>query len=83
MRATAGSLRLRRAAAVTAAAGAAAAVTAVALTATAQAARPHGIVIPALHDAASDQPIPYTPACGQAGRSRSASSPPTGATCPT
>jgi hypothetical protein len=27
---------------------------------------PHGIVIPALHDAANDQPIPYTPVCGRA-----------------
>jgi hypothetical protein len=28
---------------------------------------PHGAVIPVLHDAASDQPIPYTPVCGHAG----------------
>ena len=47
-----------------AAAGAALAVTAIALTFTAQGTA-HGIVIPALHDAANDQPIPYTPACGQ------------------
>ena len=26
----------------------------------------HGMVIPALHDAASDRPIGYTPVCGQA-----------------
>ena len=26
----------------------------------------HGMVIPVLHDAASDQPLRYTPACGQA-----------------
>jgi len=26
----------------------------------------HGVVIPALHDAASDRPIPYTPVCGRA-----------------
>ena len=65
VRATAGSLRLRHTAAVTAAAGAALAVTAIALTFTAQVTG-YGIVIPALHDAASDQPIPYTPACGQA-----------------
>src|SRR5580658_4909683 len=27
---------------------------------------PYGVVIPALHNAASDRPIPYTPVCGQA-----------------
>src|SRR6202035_2988852 len=26
----------------------------------------YGTVIPALHDAANDRPIPYTPVCGQA-----------------
>ena len=46
-------------------AGVAAAGTAIGLAATAQLG-PHGMVIPALHDAASDRPIPYTPVCGQA-----------------
>ncbi len=27
---------------------------------------PHGMIIPALHDAANDKPIPYTPVCGSA-----------------
>ena len=53
---------LRVAAALTAA-GLAAAGTAVALAGTGRL-DPHGmIVIPALHDAASDQPVRYTPAC--------------------
>ncbi|HTT55345.1 MAG TPA: hypothetical protein VMH35_28475 [Streptosporangiaceae bacterium] len=65
VRATAGSLRLRHTAAVTAAAGAALAITAIALALTAQVTA-YGVVIPALHDAASDRPIPYTPVCGQA-----------------
>ncbi len=48
-----------------AAAGLAAAGTAVALAGTGRL-DPHGmIVIPALHDAASDQPLRYTPACGR------------------
>jgi len=46
-------------------AGVAAAGTAVGLADTARPG-PHGMVIPALHDAASDRPIPYTPACGHA-----------------
>jgi hypothetical protein len=62
----AGGPRLRLSAAVVTGAGAAAAVTAVALVLTAQAG-PHGAVIPALHDAANDRPIPYTPVCGRAG----------------
>jgi hypothetical protein len=59
--------RIRASAAMLAAAGLAAAGTAVGL---AGAARldPHGMtVIPALHDAASDQPVSYTPACGGTG----------------
>ena len=64
--ASAGGPRLRRSAAVVTAAGVAAAVTAVALASTAQVG-PNGAVIPALHDAASDRPILYTPVCGQAG----------------
>ncbi len=63
---SAGGLRLRWSAAVVTAIGAAAAVTAVALTWTAHVG-PYGTVIPALHDAANDRPIPYTPVCGQAG----------------
>ncbi len=62
----AGGPRLRLSAAVVTAIGAAAAVAAVTLTSTAHIG-PHGAVIPALHDAASDRLIPYTPVCGQAG----------------
>jgi hypothetical protein len=69
---------LRRAAAVITAAGTAALVTAAALAATARQVipgtsqvasvnAPMGMqgawIIPALHDAASDRPVPYTPAC--------------------
>jgi hypothetical protein len=63
---TAGSLRLRHIATVVSAAGAALTVTAIALTATAQVTS-YGTVIPALHDAASSRPIPYTPVCANAG----------------
>lgn len=62
----AGGPRLRRSAVVVTVTGAAAAVAAVALAFTAQVG-PYGTVIPALHDAASDRPIPYTPVCGNAG----------------
>jgi len=62
--ATSGGWRLRTGAAALAAAGLAAAGTAVGLAGTARL-DAHGMtVIPALHDAASDQPIRYTPACG-------------------
>jgi hypothetical protein len=61
----AGSLRLRRAAAVVTLAGVALAGTAVGLATTARQAY-DGIVIPALHDAASDRPLSYTPDCGHA-----------------
>ncbi|HSS91769.1 MAG TPA: hypothetical protein VLL69_20840 [Streptosporangiaceae bacterium] len=61
----AGGPGLRRAAAVVTLAGVAAAGTAVGLAGTAWRG-PHGMVIPALHDAANDQPIPYTPVCGRA-----------------
>lgn len=64
--ARAGGPRLRRSAAVITVAGAAAAVTAVVLASTATVG-PYGTVIPALHDAANDRPIPYTPVCGRAG----------------
>jgi hypothetical protein len=60
----AGGPGLRRAAAAVTLAGVAAAGTAVGLASTARLG-PHGMVIPALHDAASDQPIRYTPVCGQ------------------
>jgi hypothetical protein len=53
---------LRGAAAVLTVAGLAAAGTAVGLAGTARV-EPHGIVIPALHDAASDRPLPYSPVC--------------------
>jgi hypothetical protein len=62
----AGGPGLRRAAAVVTLAGVAAAGTAVGLASSAWRG-PHGIVIPALHDAANDRPIPYTPVCGHAG----------------
>jgi hypothetical protein len=45
-------------------AGVAAAATAVGLTGSARV-EAHGIVIPALHDAASDRPISYTPVCAR------------------
>jgi hypothetical protein len=50
---------------VAALAGVAAAGTAAGLASTARLGR-HGMVIPALHDAASDRPVPYSPACGHA-----------------
>ena len=56
---------LRWAAAVVTLAGVAAAGTAVGLAGTARL-RPNGMVIPALHDAANDRPIPYTPVCSHA-----------------
>ena len=57
--------RMRWLAAVITVAGLAAAGTAVALAGTGRL-DPHGmIVIPALHDAASDQPLRYTPACSR------------------
>ncbi|MGO8961682.1 MAG: hypothetical protein ACLQFR_30565 [Streptosporangiaceae bacterium] len=57
--------RLRQAAAVLAASGLAAAITAVALVGTGRP-DPHGmVVIPALHDAADDRPISYTPVCSR------------------
>jgi len=61
----AGGPRLRRAAAMITVAGVAATGTAAGLASTARLS-PHGIVIPALHDAASDQPIRYAPVCGRA-----------------
>jgi hypothetical protein len=57
---------LRRVAAAVTVAGLAAIGTAVGLAGTARV-EAHGIVIPALHDAASDRPIPYTPVCASAG----------------
>jgi hypothetical protein len=60
--AAAGGRWLRGAAAALAVAGLAAAGTAVGLAGTARL-EPHGIVIPALHDAASDRPVPYVPVC--------------------
>jgi hypothetical protein len=59
--------RLRRAAAVLSVAGLAATGTAVGLVGTARAGNA-GEVIPALHDAANDRQIAFTPLCGQAGR---------------
>ena len=63
--ARAGGQWLRRAAAVLTLAGVASAGTAVGLASTARESA-HGMVIPALHDAANDAPITYTPACGRA-----------------
>jgi hypothetical protein len=63
--ARAGSRWLRRAVAAGTLAGVALAATAVGLASSAQLAA-EGVVIPALHDAASDAPLPYTPVCGRA-----------------
>ncbi len=63
--ARAGGRGLRRAAAVLTLAGVVSAGTAVGLARTAQESA-HGMIIPALHDAANDAPISYTPACGRA-----------------
>jgi hypothetical protein len=63
--AAAGGRWLRRAAAVVTAAGLVAAGTGVALAGTARL-EAHGMVIPALHDAASDQATAYTPVCSHA-----------------
>jgi hypothetical protein len=63
--AAAGGRRLRCAAAVLTGAGLLAAGTGVGLAGTARL-EAHGIVIPVLHDGASDKPIPYTPVCGHA-----------------
>jgi hypothetical protein len=63
--ARAGAPALRRAAAVVTVAGLALAGTAIGLVDTAHLG-PHGVVIPALHDAANDRPISYTPVCGRA-----------------
>ena len=60
--AAAGGRWLRCAAAALTAAGLVAAGTAVGLAGTARL-EAHGIVIPALHDAASDRAVPYTPVC--------------------
>ncbi len=57
---------LRRAAAVLGVAGLAVAGTAIGLVGTARQGTA-GEVIPALHDAANDRPIAFTPVCGQAG----------------
>jgi hypothetical protein len=54
---------LRRAAAAVTVAGLAATGTAIGLAGTARL-EANGVVIPALHDAASDRAIPYTPVCG-------------------
>jgi hypothetical protein len=62
--ARAGGRWLRRAAAVLTLAGVASAGTAVGLATTARLSV-HGMIIPALHDAANDAPITYTPTCGR------------------
>ncbi len=61
--AQAGGRRLRRSAAVVAAAGLTAAITAGALVSTGRADQHGMVIIPALHDAANDRPIDYTPVC--------------------
>ena len=63
--ARAGGPWLRRAAAVVTLAAGASAGTAAGLASNARLSA-HGMVIPALHDAANDAPITYTPACGRA-----------------
>jgi hypothetical protein len=62
LRVAAGGRQLRLVAAVITVCGMAAAGTAVHLASTSRL-TPHGIAIPALHDAASDRPIAYTPDC--------------------
>jgi hypothetical protein len=62
LRAEAGGRWLRGAAAAVTVAGLAAAGTGTALAGTARV-EAHGMVIPALHDAASDRPTPYAPVC--------------------
>jgi hypothetical protein len=62
--AAAGGPRLRQVAAVVTVAGLAATGTAIGLANTARLG-PHGVVIPALHDAANDQLSSYTPVCGR------------------
>jgi hypothetical protein len=62
--AAAGGRWLRGAAAAVTVAGLAATGTAVGLAGTARV-EANGIVIPALHDAASDRPVPYAPVCSQ------------------
>jgi hypothetical protein len=61
--ASAGERRIRIVAAIVAAAGVAVAGTGAGLASSARLG-PHGMVISALHDAASDHPIAYTPVCG-------------------
>jgi hypothetical protein len=61
----AGGRWLRRTAAVVTLAGVASAAIAVGLATTARVSS-HGVVIPALHDAANDAPIAYTSVCGRA-----------------
>jgi hypothetical protein len=63
--AAAGGTRLRQVAASVTVAGLAATGTAIGLVNTARLG-PHGVVIPALHDAANDQLSSYTPVCGRA-----------------
>jgi hypothetical protein len=63
--ARAGGPGLRRVAAAVTLAGVASAGTGIGLATTARL-EPHGMVIPALHDAANDRPIAYTPVCGHA-----------------
>jgi hypothetical protein len=63
--AQAGGRWLRRSAAVLVAAGLAAAITAVALVSTGRADQHGMVIIPALHDAANDRPIRYTPVCSR------------------
>jgi hypothetical protein len=61
-----GGRRLRTAAVVLTVTGIVSAGTAVGLVSTARQGG-QGMIIPALHDAASDRPIPYTPVCAPAG----------------
>ena len=59
--------RVTMAGAILVACGVAASATAFSLAGTAQYASATGWAIPALHDAASDQPVPYTPVCATSG----------------
>ncbi len=63
----AGGVRLRTIATVVLASGVALAATGFGLAGTARGSAVGGMEIPALHDSASDKPIPYTPVCASAG----------------
>ena len=78
--ASGGGARLRAVATTVFAVGVALAVTGFGLAGTARVSSVTGGRDPALHDSASDRPIPYTPVCGGSAASGSACTRPTRAT---